>query len=120
MFVTEVCESGSKCWTIYFTRDPATYYVWYHYMITWDKSTLRIFVDGVQKDMADSPSSTPTSVKALNTPTTLSLGTRSSGKSPIKMYMDDLMIWERPLSADEVMSVHKSGKLLNIFNINDN
>eukprot|EP00112_Aurelia_sp_Birch-Aquarium-sp1_P002681 Seg13.2 transcript_id=Seg13.2/GoldUCD/mRNA.D3Y31 product="hypothetical protein" protein_id=Seg13.2/GoldUCD/D3Y31 len=111
MFLIEMCQNATKCWKIFFTRNPAEYYVWYHYMITWDKSTLRVFVDGVEKGMAGSPVSPATAVKALNTPTSLFLGTKSpdSKQSPIKMYMDDLMIWERPLTANEVKSVHKTG-----------
>lgn len=77
----------------------------YHFVGTWDGSTIRQYVNGVQQ------SGTDTYAGAITGGNPLEFGRLGSNSFNVDGWIDDIMIWDRALSPKEVMMVYTSSRL---------
>lgn len=77
---------------------------WHHFVMTWDSAYLRLYVDGVQ---------TGTPVATPNIPTTIhtvcDIGCLSAASSWVNAPIEGMIIYQRVLSATDVLKLYKSG-----------
>ena len=78
---------------------------WHHYALTFDGTTGRMYVDG----SLDSTQTTTNSVSTANSSYSLKLGSEGSGVSFFNGNVDELAIFNRVLTADEVSYLYNSG-----------
>ncbi len=79
--------------------------VWYHVVGTYDGSEIRLYVNGQLEGTASH-------VGNINTTTgNLFVGSRSSSDRHFNGLLDEVAIWNRALSAQEIESIYKRGVL---------
>lgn len=77
---------------------------WQHVVMTWDGSTITGYIDGASIG-------TKSMTGALQNPTRLFLGRYGGGAGyEWKGYLDDFAVWNRSLSADEVLALYRDTK----------
>ncbi len=83
--------------------------VWYHIVTTYDGSGdgngMKIYKDGALNNTGGSD---PFSCEILNN-CLVTLGAESDGGDPLNGQLDDIQIYSKELSADEVRQIHKGG-----------
>ena len=75
---------------------------WHHCALTYDGSTMRVYANG-----------RPIAEKAINLPRTpgagvLRFGQRPDGAAPMEAVFDDVRVWNRALSAQEIAAIFKT------------
>ncbi|PLW80160.1 hypothetical protein C0585_03980, partial [Candidatus Woesearchaeota archaeon] len=91
------------------TNITATKNIWFHILGTYDGTDLKIYVDGIMSN-STSPSVSVDSFDEMMVGSGYVLGTYFFNGS-----IDEVVIWNRSLSADEIMDLYKRGALrLNI------
>ena len=106
--------NGSKAWNIFHGCSQSA--GWQHYMITWDKVKMKLFVDGEEKEKADLRDFRNGLIGSAGAtfPTRLALGRASTDETVTKLaqvYYDDFKIWERPFNGTEVLEIYNTGKI---------
>ena len=119
--ITEIWN-GQHSWSTFISRDPPQNGAWFNYLFTWDKISLKIFLDGVLLKTQASKGSARHNLlasSASNHPSRFAIGRFSSSSdaplSKVQMYFDDFKIWERPLSDIEAFQVYQTGERSAIF-----
>ena len=75
---------------------------WYHAAVTWDGTTVRLYLNGVEEDnWAERSLSTPSA-------DTFQIGCHSSGFRHFDGVLDDVRLHSRALCADEVAAVYQN------------
>lgn len=79
--------------------------VWHHIAGTYDKETMRLYVDNVEKD------STPYSQDIASSDTSLLLAKGySEAQARFKGSMDGALVFNRALAADEIAALYEQGR----------
>ena len=81
--------------------------VWYHVVLTWDGSNIKLFVNGTEED-----SQSKTTIN--NSTQTLSIGafsnpTQTGFNGEIKGYIDEVSVFNTALSSSDVSDIYNSG-----------
>jgi len=79
---------------------------WHHIVGTYDGATVRIYVDGVERDSL----AVTGNIGSTTTPVRIGAGSGSpvSGEEPFDGTIDDVRIYDRGLSPDEILSMFNS------------
>ncbi|WKZ24561.1 MAG: prepilin-type N-terminal cleavage/methylation domain-containing protein [Patescibacteria group bacterium] len=75
---------------------------WHHLMCVYDGINFRLYVDGVQTASISYNQNMPSNSNSLT------IGRSSGGGSGIGTYLDDIRVYNRTLSADEVLSLYQA------------
>lgn len=77
--------------------------VWHHIVGTYDGATVRIYVDGVERDSL----AVTGNINSTTTPVRIGAGSGSpiSGEEPFNGTIDDVRIYDRGLSPEEILTV---------------
>ena len=109
--------NGQKAWFAFHASSSIRNGIWLNFLFTWDKVSLKVFFNGVLSMKVVSTSFVRSSVLASSAskyPSRLAIGRFVSSNdallSKVRMYFDDLQIWERPLSDKEAVQVYHSGE----------
>jgi hypothetical protein len=81
------------------TSYPTSGTAWIHLAATYDGTTLRLYVNGVQEGAIAGPASIATNHGALG------IGAQSDGASPLKGALDAVRLYARALSAAEIQAL---------------
>lgn len=74
---------------------------WYHVVGTWDGSNLRMYLNGVADSIAQ-----PLSGTMANNGDNLGIGASATGVRPFNGLIDDVRVYNRALSATDVMNLY--------------
>jgi hypothetical protein len=83
---------------------------WYHVAVTYDKSIVKFYINGVINDSAQLTTSTPTTTHPVRIGTTTS---KNAGF--FKGEIDDLGIWNRALEYSEIEDLYNASSCINIL-----
>ena len=84
-------------------RYPTDGNTWMHVAATYDGSTMRIYVDGVEEVPVLGPVAGPASIVANSL--SLAIGAESNGGSPFQGAIDDVYLYGRALTATEIAAL---------------
>jgi len=85
--------------------------VWYHLAATWDCSQFRLYLDGVLMDDEDLPGCWIEDWGHAD----FSVGSYHDGSNPVRMRMDDLVVFDTALTTEEIKEL--IGQRIYYFNI---
>ncbi|MDO8460700.1 MAG: LamG-like jellyroll fold domain-containing protein [Nanoarchaeota archaeon] len=91
--------------------------VWSHVIATWDGATMRAFVNGVDTGVTRSFTG-PIATNDVS----VKMGAAPPAEYPFNGIIDEVAIWNRSLSASEILSIYKRGALrlnLSVQSCND-
>jgi len=71
---------------------------WHHVVCTWDGNTMRVFIDGILDILGARDGD------LVNTSYPVRIGRRQDGQNSVEGLIDDVRIWNYPLSQEEVLS----------------
>jgi len=80
---------------------------WYHLAASYDGATVRVFVNGVQQASAAAPVPGPLPSTAGN----LYIGKPESSNHSFRGLIDEVAIWDRALTAEEIAQQYRNGLL---------
>lgn len=90
------------CHTL-FGNTPVVDGEWHHIAGTYDLTAMRVYVDGVlDSELADTK-------KFKKNIEELAIGAKSGGSSPVKGIIDEVGVFNRALTADEINNIMKNG-----------
>lgn len=81
--------------------------VWYHVVLIYDGTTWRIFVDGVERNSASTAAQTGATTKFW-------IGTFNGAQQLFTGAIDEVRIYNRALSGDEIKRLYKIGSTLKV------
>jgi hypothetical protein len=87
-----------------FTDTPGT---WHHFTAVWGDTYTELYVDGT---LVDSQYSGLEEATSLATDGDFCIGSRHHGYRPAYSYMDDIRVYNRTLSAEEVKRLYDLGR----------
>lgn len=107
--VTEIWN-GSKSWHTFVVDSPLKNGIWTNLLFIWDKSALKISKNGIEIGRVNFTETTDSRFGLLF-PIAPLLPTQLIFGGETKMYLDDIKIWNRPLSDEEANQVYEEGKI---------
>lgn len=101
-------SSGTLC-KDYRTTVNLSASVWSHVAMTWDGSTLKVYINGIESGVTKV---TDTSLTNTNTSRSFALGQEVSSTNYWNGSIDEVGVWSRALTADEVSQLYNSNRAL--------
>jgi len=87
---------------------------WYHVVVTYDRSTVKFYINGNLSNSSQLTTATPTTTHPIRIGVTTS---KSAGF--FKGKIDDLGLWDRALEANEIEDLYKAAFCENIISVQD-